>query len=162
MKNIPTFEEFVNESQLTNLFEEHMSNLDILAQEAKDFQDFIKAAHKEYPQLKKEKDVEKWLKTIYDNVVNEADELPGSVHMKLGPKQGRLVVSDISGDPELILNSIRGIDKTARVEYYEKTGKIVGVITVSKLKDIKKNVSSFNPPEKANLEIKKKATLTKI
>lgn len=72
MKNIPTFEEFVNESQLNRLYEGHMSELIILAQEAKDYADFVKSAMKEYPQLKKEKDLEAWLNSIYDTAVNES------------------------------------------------------------------------------------------
>jgi hypothetical protein len=163
MKNIPTFEEFVNESFNYGLYEGHMANLDILAQEAKDFADFEKTAYKEYPQLKKNKDVEEWLKLIYDQAVNEvAEELPGAVHMKLGPKQGRVVISGINTEKYQtdIISAVMAIDNAARLDFFAKTNKIVGVIAVSKLKDIKKAL--LNIDKSLEAEIKKKPTLTKI
>lgn len=55
--------EVTNES----LTEASMSDIDIIAQEASDFKDFVKEFYKEYKDFPKSKDTIKWLKSIYDN-----------------------------------------------------------------------------------------------
>ena len=57
--------------------ESSMSNIDIIAQEAKDFKDFVKEFYNEYKDFPKDRDTIKWLKGVYDNrstseSVNEA------------------------------------------------------------------------------------------
>ncbi len=164
MKKVATFEEFINEGlYLSGIYESSMGDLIILAQEADDYKDFVETAKKEYPEIKKEKHLDTWLKSIYDNAVNEASEdLPGAVHMKLGPKQARAVISGdkVEEYKEDILSAVAGNDKTARMEFFPKTGKIVGVITQAKLKDIKKSLESID--KSILIEIKKKPTLTKV
>ena len=61
----------------TDLNESSMSNIDIIAQEAKDFKDFVKEFYNEYKDFPKDRDTIKWLKGVYDNrstseSVNEA------------------------------------------------------------------------------------------
>jgi len=59
--------------------ESSMSNIDIIAQEAKDFKDFVKEFYNEYKDFPKDRDTIKWLKGVYDNrstsesVVNEGN-----------------------------------------------------------------------------------------
>ena len=63
----------------TDLNESSMSNIDIIAQEAKDFKDFVKEFYNEYKDFPKDRDTIKWLKGVYDNrstsesVVNEGN-----------------------------------------------------------------------------------------
>lgn len=66
-----TFEEFVNES----LNEGVISNLQIIAQDAGSFEQFVKDAIKEYPKLSKGKGAETWLREIYDEAVNESTNI---------------------------------------------------------------------------------------
>jgi hypothetical protein len=65
----------VNES----IDEGYISDLHIMAQEAKDFNDFVKAAKKEYPKITKDKNVETWLKSIYDDAMNESMLAEGKI-----------------------------------------------------------------------------------
>ena len=59
--------------------ESSMSNIDIIAQEAKDFKDFVKEFYNEYKDFPKDRNTIKWLKGVYDNrstsesVVNEGN-----------------------------------------------------------------------------------------
>ena len=164
MKKVATFEEFINEGlYLSGIYESNMGNLIVLAQEADDYEDFVETAKKEHPEIKKEKNLDTWLKSIYNSAVNEASEdLPGAVHMKLGPKQARAVISGdaVEEYKEEIFDAVSANDKTARMEFFPKTGKIVGVITQAKLKDIKKSLVSID--KSIDIEIKKKPTLTKL
>ena len=63
----------------TDLNESSMSNIDIIAQEAKDFKDFVKEFYNEYKDFPKDRDTIKWLKGVYDNrstsesIVNEGN-----------------------------------------------------------------------------------------
>ena len=53
-----------------------MADIDILAQEAKDFKSFVKAFKKEYSNLDAgdNKELESWLKTVYDSAKENMDE----------------------------------------------------------------------------------------
>ena len=60
--------------------ESSFSDIDIIAQEAKDFKDFVKEFYKEYKDFPKDRDTIKWLKGVYDNrstseSVNEANAI---------------------------------------------------------------------------------------
>ena len=65
--------------------ESSMSDIDIIAQEAKDFKDFVKEFYKEYKDFPKDRDTIKWLKGVYDNrstnesVVNESSVEIGDI-----------------------------------------------------------------------------------
>ena len=65
--------------------ESSMSNIDIIAQEAKDFKDFVKEFYNEYKDFPKDRDTIKWLKGVYDNrstsesVVNESSVEIGDI-----------------------------------------------------------------------------------
>ena len=65
--------------------ESSMSNIDIIAQEANDFKDFVKEFYKEYKDFPKDKDTIKWLKGVYDNrstaesIVNESSVEIGDI-----------------------------------------------------------------------------------
>ena len=66
MKHIKTFENFLNEEKLPKLDEGGISNLYVLADQAKNLEDFIKAALKEYDMLKDDRATQEFLKEIYD------------------------------------------------------------------------------------------------
>ena len=65
--------------KVESINESSMSNIDIIAQEAKDFKDFVKEFYNEYKDFPKDRDTIKWLKGVYDNrstsesVVNEGN-----------------------------------------------------------------------------------------
>jgi ribosomal protein S9 len=99
----------------------------------------------------------------FEEFINEAnEELPGAVHTKLGPKQGRVVISGINTEKYQtdIISAVMAIDSTARLDFFVKTNKIVGVITAARLKDIKKALVNIDKSLEA--ELKKTATLTKL
>lgn len=64
--------ESVNESE--QLDESAMSELDILAKEARDLKSFVKNVFKEFDNLPKTKDTLKWLEGIYNDSINELFE----------------------------------------------------------------------------------------
>ena len=66
MKHIKTFENFLNEEKLPKLDEGSISNLYVLADQAKNLEDFVKAALKEYDMLKDDRATQEFLKEIYD------------------------------------------------------------------------------------------------
>jgi hypothetical protein len=79
-KTNPSFEErmdyFIKNNWISNITktgikesvnESSMSNIDIIAQEAKDFKDFVKEFYNEYKDFPKDRDTIKWLKGVYDN-----------------------------------------------------------------------------------------------
>ena len=90
MKYIPDYRKFVNErinleaywtwnpkSQLYDKVNESaMSELDLLAKEAKDFKSFVKEFKKEFKNMDagSPKELEAWLQTIYDSVKETMDE----------------------------------------------------------------------------------------
>jgi hypothetical protein len=76
LRYVKTFESFItgpnHETKLlesikedTNLYEGLMSELDILAQEARSLADFKKSAIKEYPELNSMEGTDEWLDEIY-------------------------------------------------------------------------------------------------
>lgn len=58
MKHIKTYESFLNEG--------FMSELDIIRQESKSAEEFIKKAKQEFPEIAKMKDAEEFLTSIWD------------------------------------------------------------------------------------------------
>ena len=81
--------------------------------------------------------------------------MSGSVVTTIGYLQGKLVVSgdSVEKHQERILDAIRKIDKTARVDFYPKTGKVVGIVTVNLLKEFQKEFRKIDGNIKS--EIKK-------
>lgn len=65
--------------------ESSFSDIDIIAQESKDFREFVKQFYKEYNDFPKDKDTIKWLKSVYDNrstdesVINESSVEIGDI-----------------------------------------------------------------------------------
>ena len=60
-----------------------MSDIDLLAKESKDFKTFVKAFQKEYSNLDAGsfKELEAWLKTVYDSAKNESSEVNEAAHV---------------------------------------------------------------------------------
>jgi hypothetical protein len=67
--DIESFAESVDESA--------MSELDLLAKEAKDFKAFTKEVFKEFKNLPKKADTLKWLEELYNDAINEAEKAEG-------------------------------------------------------------------------------------
>ena len=92
----------------------------------------------------------------FDEFINESGDpkFVGAVHTILGPKQGRLVVSGdtVKTHKEKILTAIRKVEPTAKAEFYEATGKIVGVIAQANLRPIQKEIERID--KKVVAEIK--------
>jgi hypothetical protein len=57
--------------------ESAMSELDLLAKEAKDFKSFTKEVYKEFKNLPKKADTLKWLEELYSDAINEAEKAKG-------------------------------------------------------------------------------------
>ena len=57
--------------------ESAMSELDLLAKEAKDFKAFTKEVFKEFKNLPKKADTLKWLEELYNDAINEAEKAEG-------------------------------------------------------------------------------------
>jgi hypothetical protein len=68
-----------NKEIIGTIYEGYISELHIMAQEAKDFNDFDKAVKKEYPKIAKDKNVETWLKSIYEDAMNESMLTEGKI-----------------------------------------------------------------------------------
>jgi hypothetical protein len=58
MKHIKTYESFLNEG--------FMSELDIIRQESKSVEEFIKKAKQEFPEIAKMKDAKEFITSIWD------------------------------------------------------------------------------------------------
>ena len=92
------------------------------------------------------------INTSFLNFIQEMEEPEnvegglGSVVNSLGPKQGKLVISGPKCEKyqEKVLDAVRKVDKHARVDFYPKTGKIVGIAAVSLLKDIQKELRKID------------------
>ena len=69
IKNIDVKGRLVSESA--------MSELDLLAKEAKDFKAFTKEVFKEFKNLPKKADTLKWLEELYNDAINEAEKAEG-------------------------------------------------------------------------------------
>jgi hypothetical protein len=74
-------------SESATVFEGVMSEIDLLAKEAKTFKDFVKEFKKEYSDLTDAgdiKELEQWLKTVYDSAKNESlsegEEIKKAIH----------------------------------------------------------------------------------
>ena len=64
MKHISTFEGF--------LYEGFMSSLDLIAQDAKNLEDFKKKAKRDFPQIAKLEGADEWLEEIYSQAIKES------------------------------------------------------------------------------------------
>ena len=161
MKHIPTFDEFVNENLMPNQIEQaakdlaySMANHTSPDKDGNFSDEQIRKAFKFFPNLKyaRGKQIEDIVKRaqeiLSESKVNENDDpkFVGAVHTILGPKQARLVVSGdtVKTHKEKILTVIRKVDPTAKAEFYEATGKIVGIIAQSNLRPIKKEIEKID------------------
>ena len=64
-------------SKFESVNESAMSELDLLAKEAKDFKAFTKEVFKEFKNLPKKADTLKWLEELYNDAINEAEKAEG-------------------------------------------------------------------------------------
>ena len=72
MKFVRNFKTFVNERM--QIAEGAMSELDLMAKEAKSFKAFTKEVFKEFKNLPKKADTLKWLEELYNDAINEAEK----------------------------------------------------------------------------------------
>ena len=66
-----------NSKVLESVNESAMSELDLLAKEAKDFKAFTKEVFKQFKKLPKKADTLKWLEELYNDAINEAEKAEG-------------------------------------------------------------------------------------
>jgi len=78
MKHIKEYLSFRNSLlEAKGVNESAMSELDLLAKEAKDFKSFTKEVFKEFKNLPKKPDTLKWLEELYNDAINEAEKAEG-------------------------------------------------------------------------------------
>lgn len=82
--------------------------------------------------------------------------MSGLINTALGPKQGRLVISgpSVEKNRERIMAALAKVDKTARAEFFPKTGKMVGVIANAALKDLQKELRRIDGDLVAEIKAK--------
>jgi len=71
-------------SENNTIYESVMSEIDLLAKEAKNFKDFVKEFKKEFGEAGDPKELDAWLKSIYDSAknesMNEGEDVAKSIH----------------------------------------------------------------------------------
>lgn len=99
------------------------------------------------------------MKHIYtfENFLREDDSetgLGGAIHTALGPKQSRVVIAgdSVEKNQDKILVAISKIDKDAKVNFFAATKKIVGVIAIKSLSEIKKELAKIDKTITAELK----------
>jgi len=82
--------------------------------------------------------------------------MAGLINTALGPKQGRLVISgpSVEKNRERIMSALAKVDKTARAEFFPKTGKMVGVIANAALKELQKELRRMDANLTAEIKAK--------
>ena len=95
--------------------------------------------------------------------LNEAGDLDsgmaGLINNMIGLKQGRLVISG-DGVEELkdrIVTAVLKVDKDARVEFFPKTGKMVGVMAIARLKDLQRELRKIRVGLEAEIKAQRLA-----
>lgn len=101
----------------------------------------------------------KYLKTfeqfVDEKQVTEREEgLSKAGHAALGMKQVRIVISgdSVADNSDKILKFLTKADPNSKCDFYDKTGKIVGVFAKAKMDNIKRDLKSVDP--KIKIEIK--------
>jgi hypothetical protein len=97
-------------------------------------------------------------KSFLNENIDPESGMAGLINTALGPKQGRLVISgdSVEKNREKILAAVIKVDKTARVEFFPKTQKIVGIVVTSLLKDIQKELRKIDGTLTAEIKTQKK------
>ena len=122
-----------------------MSDIDLLAQEAKDFKSFVKEFKKEYKNMDagSAKELEAWLQSVYDgakantdeSVVTEAKDVKSEVIDKLsqffGVSTGALIKFNFDGKDD-----IRALTKALNGTDYEGVDNIVRVAVKAAKRDL--------------------------
>lgn len=88
------------------------------------------------------------MKNLYtfEEFVNEAGSI---VYSTIGPRIERIVISHIDKDQvESIIDRINKISTKSTIQFYEKTGKIVGSVEASKIRTIKSELGKTHPKVK--------------
>jgi len=119
------------------IFESVMSEIDLLAKEAKTFKDFVKEFKKEYSDLTDAgdiKELEQWLKTVYDSAKNES--LSEGKHWHVLSGNTWYTGSDFSTNPA---DAMKYDDIMSATKVAKKVGGMVHVMTDEEMtKAIKK------------------------
>jgi len=136
MKHIQTFENFLEEGKKKGLW----PNIEA---KRKRGEKPAKPGDEDYP------DEEAW------KAAQESESgLSGAIHTSLGPKQSRVVIAgdSVEQNQDKILAAISKIDKDAKVDFFAATKKIVGVIAIKSLSDIKKELAKIDKSITAELK----------
>jgi hypothetical protein len=112
--------------------ESAMSELDLMAQESKDFKSFTKSVYKEYPTLPKNSASVKWLEDIYNNRTNESLEEGWFDFLKSKKSKNTADAEPVSTeDDELGKKIISKLKSGKGIEYPNSQMARVGKITIN-------------------------------
>jgi len=92
-------------SESNAIFEGAMSEIDLLAKEAKNFKDFVKEFKKEYSDITDAgdtKELEKWLKSVYDAAINESVDIKKTLHDHWFETYGKQFIDEYPGIAKIL------------------------------------------------------------
>lgn len=95
------------------------------------------------------------LKTFNEFLLeNEDSGLPKSVHSALGPKQDRIIISgkDVKKHSDEIIKIVKKHDAGSNIQYYPATDKCVGIVIMSKIDGIRRDLKRIDPELVAELK----------
>lgn len=101
-----------------------MSEIDLLAKEAKNFKDFVKEFKKDFGEAGDPKELESWLKSIYDNAKNESMNEGEDVKKGIHDHWKELYNEDfVSAYPKVakILKNRQNVDRRELARIWEET-----------------------------------------
>ena len=117
--------------------ESAMSELDILAQEAKDLKSFIKTVYKEFKNLPKNRESLKWLEDIYNSSVNESvNEASADAYTlhRLADNPGEAVADEFLSKHNVDIKLLTKAIQQKTIGKYELRDIVKGTAQSSKMK----------------------------
>lgn len=112
-------------SENNTIYESVMSEIDILAKEAKNFKDFVKEFKKEFGEIGDPKELESWLKSIYDNAkmdesVTEGEDAKKGIHDHWKELYGEDFVSEYPKVAKILKNR-QNVDRKELARIWDET-----------------------------------------
>jgi len=140
--------------------ESAMSELDILAQEAKDLKSFIKTVYKEFKNLPKNRESLKWLEGIYNSSVNESvNEASADAYTlhRLADNPGEAVADEFLSKHNVDIKLLTKAIQQKTIGKYELRDIVKGTAQSSKMKKfIKDFVKESVVTEAKSMDMKKR------
>ena len=112
-------------SENNTIYESVMSEIDLLAKEAKNFKDFVKEFKKEFGETGDPKELEAWLKSIYDNAkmdesVTEGEDVKKGIHDHWKELYGEDFVSEYPKVAKILKNR-QNVDRKELARIWDET-----------------------------------------